>query len=1053
MSSLRLRFFGVPRFERDGRPVELTAAKAVALLAYLALADDPQPRERLLGLLWAESVEDAARKNLRNTLWAIRRALGDDVILADNDRLSLAPGIWIDVREFERIAESRWQTAGPDKPTDRSQVRPGDQPADQSGQSAQPYPPPVTGLYAGPFLDGLILVEAPEFELWMTAQRERLAQLHLRTLEGFVREHGAVGDWRQVIAVARAALAHDSLQEPIYRALMEAHARLGERGEALRQYDILRGILERELGVEPLPETEGLRGAILAGQFDRPALGQIDMAIPSVPAVAASRRTGPPALPFIGRDAERAALDAELARASAGETRVVLLTGEVGIGKSRLWREWSAGLPGGCPALEARCLEATQTLPFAPLTELFSSHTCARRLFNPDSPVPNVWLAEVTRLLPELRARVPNLSAPAALPPDEERRRVFEAFVQCFLALKGRPLIVFVDDVHWADTATLEWLGYCVHRMAERSLLLVLAYRPEDAPARLVHLVAGWGRLGVARRLPLARLTPNEAAALLAALGGDPLATPRVQAQAAGNPYFLIELYNATAGEHTDVMPVPPALGDLLRARLDRLPETARQVLQAAAVLEPDFDFATLRRTAGRSEVECLDALDALLNASVLSERGSQYAFTHPLVATVVRRGLSGARRAFLHRRAAKAIEAALAGHLEPVASRLADHYAAAGDPVQAARYADMAATHALSLAAPDEAVGFYRQALSLELTPNRQLDLGRALYWLGDVAGARTTYEAALAAFEAGGDRHGVARACLSIAESFLAVGRPDEVVRWAERGLPNLDAGSDPAAHAHAHFLLGAGRLRAGGEALAEAERHLNEAARLAREHNLPDMACHSRFELGNLQAERGDLPAALAAYREAIALAQAAGDLNQEVLGHNNTAYHALLAGDLVTAKAHMDMALALAETHKLILPRQYLYSTRGEIALAEHQWEEAERWFHQGLVEAEGNGNVEQAAKYRANLGLAARGRGDLDAALILFEEARRAAAPLTARFMQAQIDLWLVEVYRARGERAAAIEALSHAEARLAGGQYARLSAEAFHLRAALASAP
>ena len=349
MSSLRFRLLGVPRFERDGDPVELTAAKAVALLAYLALADGPQPRDRLLGLLWAESAADAARKNLRNILWAIRRTLGDDVIRADNDRLSLLPGIWVDVREFQQHAKSE--------------------------------------LYAGPFLDGLFLSEAPEFELWVTMERERLAQLHSRSLDARAREHAAAGDWRQVIAAGRAALVHDSLQEPIYRALMEAHARLGERGEALRQYDLLRAVLARELGVAPLPETEALRVAILGGAFDRSAPVEPADEARRAPAAALARRPGVAAPRFVGRKAELAALDAELAAAVAGDARVVLLTGDVGLGKSRLWREWSAALPGGCVALEARCLEATQALPFAPLVELFGSHACTQRLFRPGSPV------------------------------------------------------------------------------------------------------------------------------------------------------------------------------------------------------------------------------------------------------------------------------------------------------------------------------------------------------------------------------------------------------------------------------------------------------------------------------------------------------------------------------------------------------------------------------------------------------------------------------------------------------------------------------------------
>jgi ATP/maltotriose-dependent transcriptional regulator MalT len=125
---------------------------------------------------------------------------------------------------------------------------------------------------------------------------------------------------------------------------------------------------------------------------------------------------------------------------------------------------------------------------------------------------------------------------------------------------------------------------------------------------------------------------------------------------------------------------------------------------------------------------------------------------------------------------------------------------------------------------------------------------------------------------------------------------------------------------------------------------------------------------------------------------------------------------------------------------------LYSTRGEIALAEHQWDEAESWFKRGLAETEHYGNLEQAANYRANLGLAARGRGDLDSALTLLETARTSAAGLTAPHLQTQIDLWLAELYLERGERAAAGEALARAEARLAGGERKRLTSQMSNLK-------
>ena len=494
MPSLRLHFLGIPRFERDDRPLELTSAKAVALLAYLAVTRAPQSRERLLGLLWADSSEDAARKNLRNTLWTIRKSLADDVLHADGDRLAIPATVWVDVRELETIVDFGFAIS------------------DSPLQSA-------IALYAGPFLDGFTLTDAPEFEIWLTAERERLAQLYSRVLSALVEEHRAAGNWLDVIAVARRALAHDNLQEPMTRALMEAHARLGERSEALRQYDALRATLARELGVEPLPETEALRAAILSGDvqpitFPPRSAARIPKRQPIMGDMARA--------PFVGRRAECAALDAEFQTAAGGQARVVLLSGELGIGKSRLWQEWSASLTSDLIVLEGRCLEATQALPFAPLAELFGNRICEQRLFTPGSPVPSIWLAEVARLLPAIRISLPELPAPATLPPEEERRRVLEAFTQCLIALDARPLILFIDDLHWADRTTLDWLGYLVNRLRDQPLLLVATYRPEDAPAALAHLVAGWGREDALRRLPLARLTGEESAALVASLVSSP---------------------------------------------------------------------------------------------------------------------------------------------------------------------------------------------------------------------------------------------------------------------------------------------------------------------------------------------------------------------------------------------------------------------------------------------------------------------------------------------------------------------------------------------------
>ncbi len=1014
MSTLRFFLLGPAQFTQADQPVELNAAKAVGLLAYLAITGTPQTRDHLADLLWPESLPDAARKNLRNTLWTIRKVLGNDVLQADAERVALSDMIWVDAHTFQSSVQSVPAATAWDAGELETAIE----------------------LYRGPLLDGLTLSETPDFEIWLATERERFGQLYLRALDALAAAHRANANWRGVIAVAQRALAYDNLQESMYRTLMEAHARLGERPEALRQYDLLRTTLARELGVEPLPETETLREAILGGN-----LRSIESPMPAAPTHA--RRMAEPdrhaSSPFIGRQAERAALDQELELATRGQARGVLITGEIGIGKSRLWQEWSAALPPGSTVLETRCLDTTQSLPLAPLIGLFRRRACLEKLLVSPSPVSPIWLTELARLLPEIRQHWPALPAPPVLPPEEERPRLFEAFTQTLRALEGQPLILFIDDLHWADHATLDWLIYLVDRMRDEPLLLVSAYRPTDTTAQLNHLVANWGEEGAARQLPLDRLTFEETIQLIEALGGDAALAEQLRAKSAGNPYFLIELSRAAPGS------TPPGLVELVRTRLSQLPGTAHQVVQTAAVLEADFDFGTLRRTSGRGEEEILDGLDALLDAGVFIEREGHYEFAHPLVALIVRDDMSTARRSFLHRRAAEALEATYAGRLALVAGQLARHYAQAGRPTKSAHYAELAAERALELSAPAEAVAFYRQAFSLEPTLTRQMGLGRALYIQGDLEGARNTFCEVLAKVESQGDGPGAVHACLALAETYLPSGQGDKVIQWAERALPSLDPKRDPEADARVHHLLGAGGLMS-GRALAEAEVHLIKAINLATENDLPEIAARSRFELGNLLAQRGDLTHALGAFEETIALSRGAGERLLEILGHNNLAYHAQLTGDLATAQEHIQTGLALADARSFFLPRQYLYSTRGEIALAEGLPDEAEVWFKRALAETEKYSNQLQAANIRANLGLVARARGDLDQALDLLETAQSGVTATTATHLQTQIDLWLAELHLQRGERAATEESLTQAEARLAGGERRGLQAWAERVR-------
>ncbi len=429
---------------------------------------------------------------------------------------------------------------------------------------------------------------------------------------------------------------------------MEAYAYLGQRTDALRQYDTLRTVLEQELNVAPLPDTQALRAKILGGELTAPVASvapAIDRPREAMPSRAERRR---PNRPFVGRRHEREALDDALQRATGGQLQIVQIFGELGIGKSTLWQQWSAGLPPEITVLEARCLDSTQSLPFAPIAGLFGTQICMERFAGQQSPVSPVWLTELTRLLPHIRDFRPELPTPVSVPPEEERRRLFEALAQSLHALAATPLILFIDDLHWADQATLDWLTYLADRMHDAPLLLVCAYRASEASPRLANQFAAWSRTNVVNRLSLAPLSVNEAAELIAALDGNVGMVDYLHSQSGGNPYYLTEL--------SRVYPdgAPAALVDLLGARLRGLPGEALRLLQTAAILEPAISFEMLQRISGQDEEETLNALDVLLGMAILVERGDDYEFAHPLLAGIVRDGLSTPRRRRLHQQVAE---------------------------------------------------------------------------------------------------------------------------------------------------------------------------------------------------------------------------------------------------------------------------------------------------------------------------------------------------------------------------------------------------------------
>jgi DNA-binding SARP family transcriptional activator len=971
MDTVHLTLLGAPAIWRGDRSLTLVRAKGLALLLYLAVTRVAQQRDVLLDLLWPESLPQAARKNMRNTLWAIREALGDDVLELHGATIGLSPAVRVDIHIFKEgllLLESGSVT-------------------ELEAVAAQ---------YHGSLADGLMLHEAPEFETWLTTERERVAAIYLHLLERIIALHQAAGNWQAVITYAQRTLAADPLREPIHLALIEAHVRLGQRAQAAQQFAALADILRHELDVAPLPETIARYQALLAGT-PRIAAQQ-----PHHPAPPPESR-----VPFVGRHAELAALDEELGRATLRTARVVLIAGDLGLGKSRLWQTWADSRAAGAVVLASHALETSEPVPFGPLLALFRQPGPARAIVEPPSPLGPIWLAELARLLPEIVATRPDLPPPLALSPAEQRSRLLHALTEALRLLADPLLVLVVDDLHWADPSTLDFLVYLIDHLQDAPLLLIGTFRPHDRSDRLTAIVAGWQRQGWLRQITLPQLALAEGHTLLEALGtaGDADTRDRWVRQSGGNPYFLIEL------SRTPGLDPPGDLASLVRARMRAtVPEPAYQVLQAAAVLGDRVELAVLRATSGRTEEETLDALDVLVGAGVLAEQAGAYHFVHPLVAEIVMQDLTAARRAFLHRRAAQGLEQLYPHQLDRLAGPLMTHYAAGGDVGRAAHYAELAAMQAAGVGAFVEAAAYARHALGWGVTPQRQLLLGEALAVAGAVHEAQTQLEAALHSFAGADDAVGATRARTALALLAIGTGRPDEAWDWLQQAPVERAQATDPALGVQLHLL--AASVHRHREAFDAAAAELDTTDRIIKTHHLLAQAGQSAFERGNLLANQGNVHAALAAFAEALQLAREIKNPISQAMAHNNLAYHAALVGELERAQQHVRDAAALAEQYALSLLWQYIHSTAGEIALAQGQLDSADTAFRDALAAAQAWDNRAHIANLRVNQARVALARSDLTQAHTFLTEAQAVFGDAVDPYVRNKIARYRAEIGQA-----------------------------------------
>jgi DNA-binding SARP family transcriptional activator/tetratricopeptide (TPR) repeat protein len=915
VGTLTLKLLGPPEVWHNGRPVRFRARKAVALLAYLAAESGRRRRGEIIELLWPGSDEAHGRAALRSALSSLRKALEESAepserpyLLTDGDSVGLAfgPNLELDLHTLEAA---------------HALARSNPRPEDLDGDARLEV---VAGLraaaeaYRGEFLEGFSLDDAPDFDVWVDAEREtwrgrmnlvyeRLSRLQL--------ESGEIGE--AIITAARWT-EHSPLSEEAHRRLMEAQIASGDRSGGLNTYETFRSVLARRLGTEPGPEMETLAAVARSGapRPVRPS-GLRPEPAPSHPDT-----------PFVGRVEEFGALVGGYQAAISGEARAVALLGDAGIGKTRLAEEFLVwAREEGADVLSGRTNEAGGRLPYGVLIDAIRPRVERERA--PDDLLEDVWLSELSRILPELGERYPDLLPPTG-DEAEARTRLFEAVSRLVMAFAARsPVVLFLDDLHWASRASLDMLQYAGRRWAEEGtrVLLVLGLRVETtealpAPSRWVSELS---RVLPVWRLTLSPLVAGETLDLVRVLaGGSPGRSEGVFSdlerfgqwlfeETSGHPLFLAETIKtlldrgvlaarlgadgawvvalAPEARDTDALRglVPESVREAIGAQLSRLSPPASELLAAGAVLGSGFTFEQLIRVADLPEGEGLSALDEALASRLIREadppNDEAYAFSHDKVRDVAYTEAGAARRRVFHRRALAALEEEGAP-----AALLANHALTARMHEAASRHLLAAGDAAMAVLAAKDAIGYYERARGLLSSPDARRDwrassptpglehlhvnLGRAHELAGEWEEAEKTYEEMLAgAREARDPRLECAalnHLAVLAAQRRSDMGRAEVLLR---ESLEAAEASGDQTTLAETEWNLAQmAAMRCDPET---AISHGESALDLARELGLKELEARSLFVLGQAYRFAGRWEECVAHTSRAAALYRTPGD----------------------------------------------------------------------------------------------------------------------------------------------------------------------------------
>jgi DNA-binding SARP family transcriptional activator len=932
------RLLGALEVELNGTVIDSPSSQRPwAVFAYLALAPRPVPRAELATRFWPDVLDQSARASLRSALWTLRRQLGESLVVeGERVRLRDEDGLWIDVREFERLAAND--------------------------------PEHALELCRGDLLEGIE-------DDWVLSAREQQRERVIALLEELAQACERRGEVREAIAHTRQQVQRDRFDEEAHRRLIARLGAVGDRAGAIRTYRALTERLRRELGVAASTRTrelvEQLRGE------------------PSASASSRAPAPMPGLLPLVGRERELAELERAWQAVAGGTGAAAVIRGEAGIGKTRLATELrervsaSGGQTATCAALDLG-----GTAPLSLWAELI------RELLPslPAPPADAAWPDDLTVLASELPAHFARSGTPTtAVAPDLQRTRLFEAVVALLgWSAREAPLLLVLEDAHSADGPSLELAGYAARRVAGLRVMMVITRRelPHSGDCdRLEHALRSRGLL--ACELELGPL-PSERVATLARRAArlSDADVKRVVLRAEGNALLAVETARAFAqGGHE----VAPSLRGTTRATLAPLSDEVRKLVEIAAVAARPLDAVEIDQLSLQDPDEA--ATQALQTGLLLAGDG-RIGFRHALLRDAVYEELAEPRRRGLHKSWAQALLTSEQTGAIPRPAEVARQLRLAGADADAVPELVRAAAAARAVAALEQAVGYVEEALAI--TPDRAdlwLELGELEAWRGRRDQAEVAFERGLALLERD-EPLALARAWLRRARAYHGpLCYPRAVLESASNAIELLGRAEQPTQEEHSEALAARAWAEAVAGSVEEAERLLVELS--ADEPGRDDLRT---YDVGHARAfaliRRGRFAES---YGASIAAGEAIARAGRPDLSYDcwaSAAAAATAAGDHERALEFLDRGMAAIASHGLQSIEIHLLAARSFVLRGLGRLEAARSAAESEQALAEQLAQPELLAMASHDRGLVALREGEHELAAALLAESLVDGAPIS-----------------------------------------------------------